>query len=264
MKITLRLYESGKNTGVFLAYVPSTNQSSSSDDAVLTILQGEELTATYIDPFDASEISTDLAGVDPFGRFFDSSTGELVDGVVVTIVDDATGEPAQVYGIDGVSEYPSTIVSGSTVTDEAGLVYELEPGQFVFPIMFAGTYRLVIEPPGSYTAPSLATASSVETLANAPFTIIDGSYLNAFDLDGTRDVNFDVPLDPTSSLAVTKSASSEVTAIGDFLEYKIEIENIGDATAPLFVYDMPPAGFRFQTGSANRDGAPIDDPTIQG
>jgi len=260
--IVLRLYESGPNTGEFFAYVPSTTISSPVDDAVLSISREFSLTATYQDPFDLTEISTDVAGVDPFGRLFDSVTGDLIDGAQVTIVDAVTGQPAQVFGIDGVSAYPSTITTGSQVTDASGFIYALGPGEFSFPIMFPGDYRLEIVSPGDYRVPSAATEQTVATLPNAPFIIVAASYLGTFILDGTGDVSFDVPLDPRSVLVVQKEASAQTGAIGDFIRYAVTVENTGTNSAFLAIHDELPKGFRYQAGSARRDGAPLADADI--
>lgn len=261
-EIILRLYESGPATGVFFGYFETSRNATPVGDSVLSIAQGEELVATYQDPFDASEISTDIAGVDPFGRVFDSVTGALIDGAEVTIVDAATGLPAEVFGIDGVSVYPSTITSGTTVTDESGLAYDLEPGEFVFPIMFPGDYRLVIVPPASYRAPSLADPADIALLPGGPFTIAPASFLDAFVLNGTGDVSFDVPLDPETDLTVTKSVSTQTAAIGDFVRYSIAVENNADTATLLNVIDQLPRGFRYQAGSAKRDGVTLDEPLI--
>lgn len=260
--ITLQLYETGTDTGAFFGYFLSDAGAVTPNDNTVTIGGGSDLTATYQDPFDLTEISTDVAGVDPFGRVFDSATGELLDGVTVTIVEADSGAPAQVFGIDGFSAYPSTVVTGSSVTDASGLLYDLEPGEFRFPIMFPGDYRVVIETPGSYIAPSTASAAAIAALPNGPFTIIDASFLGTFTLDGTGDVSFDIPLDPVSSLVITKEASAQTGAIGDFIRYEIDVENIGDSAATLSVRDEMPSGFRYQAGSARRDGASIADPAI--
>ena len=262
-EITLQLYESGPDTGAFFAYVRSSSSTSPINDNILAISSGEQLTATYQDPFDTTEISIDVAGVDPFGHLFDSTNGDLIDGAQVTIVDANTGAPAQVFGVDGISDYPSTLITGGEVTDESGFVYTLEPGQFLFPIMFPGTYRLVIEPPEGFTAPSTATADEISALpASDPFIITDASYLGSFIVDGTGDVTFDVPLDPSAELLVTKETSTQVGAIGDFVRYDIAIENIGESTAQLAVRDLLPEGFRYQRNSARRDGVTIAKPGI--
>ncbi|MEZ5896238.1 MAG: DUF11 domain-containing protein [Parvularculaceae bacterium] len=260
--VRLRLYESGPDTGEFFAYLSSTAGSVNRNDPILTVLKNQTLTARYQDPFDANEVSLDTAVVDPYGRLFDSLTGVLLDGAQITIVDDATGLPARVFGADGVSIFPSTITTGQPVADASGLVYYLGPGEFQFPIMFPGRYRLEIIPPAGYSAPSAEPASAFASLPNAPFTIIAASYGGAFDLPATGNISFDVPLDPQTDIVVQKAADSDNAAIGDFIRYRISVENNGAAPTPLTLSDRLPAGFRYQPGSARVDGARVPDPSI--
>ncbi len=260
--VLLRFYESGPDTGEFYAWIASAGGSPVVNDAMLTIAGGQRLTARYQDPFDATEISTDTAGVDPFGRLFDSLTGALLDGAIVTIVEDATGLPASVFGIDGVSAYPSTLVTGSTVTDAGGMTYPLSPGQFVFPIMAPGTYRLLVTPPSGYRGPSSVQPPAFNALANAPFTIIPASYGQPFLLDGTVNLEFDYPLDPSTDVLLTKSAGAATASAGDFVRYALRIENRGASDIPARIADILPPGFRYQQGSARADGAAIPDPAV--
>ena len=261
-EIVLCLFESGPDTGEFYAWLPSTRSTTPINDPMITVAKESQLTATYTDPFDATEVSVDTALVDPFGRLFDALTGDLVDGATVTIVDAATGEPAEVFGIDGFSPYPSTLVTGGTVTDESGFVYDLEPGQFLFPLMAPGTYRLIIEPPAPYIFPSIA--SDFEGLNNAPFTIQDGSYGLDFVVDGSGPVSFDVPLDSSAELLVRKNTSMGSAAVGDFVTYSVTIENRDTTTARVRLQDDLPLGFRFVEGSARLAGNEVDDPEIAG
>lgn len=260
--VTIRSYENAPDSGEFYGFILSTNAASPSDDPMLTISAGGQVTASYQDAVDLTDISNDVAAVDPAGRIFDSQTGALIDGAQISIVDANTGQPAVVYGIDGTSIYPSTISSGGTVTDASGLVYDLEPGEFLFPLMFPGDYRIVVDSPGDYSAPSRLTAVEAAILPNAPFIILGASYLQAFTLDGTGDVEFDIPLDPVSDFIVTKTASAEKAAIGDFLRYEISVENAGNDAASFLLHDFMPRGFRYQSGSARRDGAAMIDPIV--
>ena len=260
--VTLRLFESGPDTGDFFAWIASSSGTPVVNDATLAVAGGHGLTARYQDPFDATEVSTDTAGVDPFGRVFDSLTGALLDGAIVTIVDDATGLPASVLGIDGVSAYPSTVVTGSTVTDAGGLQYDLADGEFVFPIMAPGTYRLLVTPAAGYSGPSSAQPPAFDALSNAPFTIIPGSYGQSFLLDGSGDLQFDYPLDPSTDVVVTKSAGAGTASAGDFVRYQITVENRGATATPARIVDVLPAGLRFQAGSARADGQAIPAPTV--
>ena len=261
-EVVLRLYESGPDTGSFFGYVPSTPDSSQMLDSRLTTHGEAHLEARYVDAFDSTEISIDTALVDPFGRLFDSLTGELINGAEVTIVDAATGEVAMVYGLDGMSSYPSTIITGSVVTDESGAVYELEEGQFLFPLMVPGSYRLVIEPPAGYVFPSGLAAQDFASLANGPFEIIDGSYGLEFRVSATGPLHFDVPLDTTSGITITKQAGLQAAAIGDFVPYTLTVDNAHDSVLPVLVEDVLPFGLRYQAGSATIDNVPAADPKI--
>ncbi|MEO0465035.1 MAG: hypothetical protein AAF216_00720 [Pseudomonadota bacterium] len=256
--IVLRLYESGPDTGEFYAWVPSTGLQTPQNDAQLTAPKDTRLTARYVDVFDATEVSVDTALVDPFGRLFDSLTGELIDGAEVTIVEDVSGLPAAVFGIDGLSAYPSTLITGSTVTDAGGTVYDLEQGEFLFPLMAPGAYRLVITPPAEYTFPSGVAPGSFAALPNAPFEIIDGSYGAAFQVEATGPLNLDVPLDTTRGLTVFKRTSTRSASIGDFVSYTVTVENTESAAIPLIIEDYLPRGFRYQDGSARLDNVALD------
>jgi len=258
--IVLCLFESGPDTGEFYAWLPSTSAPSQVNDPVINVANEATLKATYVDPFDSTDVAVDTALVDPFGRVFDALTGDLVDGATVSIVDAATGEPAEVFGIDGFSPYPSTLVTGGTVTDASGFVYDLEPGQFLFPLMAPGSYRLIIEPPAPYIFPSIA--SDFDGLNNAPFTIQPGSYGLDFVVDGSGPVTFDVPLDSSAELLVSKSTSMGSAAIGDFVTYSVTVENRDTTTARVRLQDDLPPGFRFVEGSARLAGVEVDNPEI--
>lgn len=259
---TLRLYESGPNTGEFFGYILSSPLASAPNDPVLTTPERANLTATYIDRFDETEVSIDTALIDPFGRLFDSITGDLVDGAVVTIVDAVTGEPADVFGLDGVSSYPSTLVTGGSVTDEGGFTYDLAPGEFLFPLMRPGDYRLLIEPPEDYQFPSVLLAEDFENLDNAPFEIIEGSYGGVFTVDTSGPLNFDVPLDAIRELVVLKTTDQTTAAIGDFVRYQIAVENRGELSARAVIQDTLPVAFRYRHGTARQDGHGLSDPDI--
>jgi len=192
--IVLRLFESGPDTGEFFAYIPSSRDLTPVNDATLSVPDQESLTATYVDMFDSTEVSIDTAVIEPFGRVFDSGTGEPVDGAQVTIIDVATGLPATVLGLDGASISPSTIASGGTAVDSGGMAYPLDSGEFLFPVLPPGSYRLQVEPPAGYVFASSFPAEFFETLAGGPFTIVDGSFGNPFAQAVLGPLNFDVPL----------------------------------------------------------------------
>src|SRR3546814_14449830 len=76
----------------------------------------------------------------------------------------STGQPAEVFGDDGVSAYPSSVVTGQSVTDAGGTTYDFPPGDYRFPFVAPGTYRLVVEPPAPFTAPSKSIPSDLAGL----------------------------------------------------------------------------------------------------
>ena len=86
---------------------------------------------------DFSLASTFSQLIDPAGYVFDSQTGALIDGAIVTLVD-GTGRPADVFGDDGVSRYPSTVTSGSSAIDASGRRYDFSAGNYRFPLVAAG------------------------------------------------------------------------------------------------------------------------------
>ena len=232
------------------------------NDNTLTAPANTNLTATYVDVFDSTEVSVDTALVDPLSRVFDSLTGELINGALVTIIDMSTGQPATVYGVDGVSIYPSTVTSGSMASDSARLQYPQGTGEFVFPLLMPGTYRLIVGPPAQYVYPSSVPETGFSGLQNAPYTIEEGSYAREFTLSEVGSPSFDVPLDPVAELVLTKETLSDEAAPGDFVGYRIQIDNRDQAPAPVRVIDELPAGFRYEPKSARINGEAIDEPII--
>lgn len=260
--IVLQLFESGPDTGEFFAFIPSSRDETPVNDGVLSLPGTENLTATYVDAFDETEISVDTAIVEPFGRVFDSGTGDPVDGAIVTIIDTTTGLPAEVYGVDGASSFPSTVTSGQTATDSSGLQYPLEPGEFLFPFLLPGTYELQVEPPAGYVFASSFGESFFETLSGGPFTIISGSFGDAFTQTAFGPLNFDVPLDAVGELLVLKEVNVQVAAAGDSVGYTVRIENRDVVPLFLQVRDILPRGFRYRAGTARLDGVSLTDPEI--
>lgn len=261
-EIVLQLFESGPDTGEFFAYIPSTALETPINDAVLSTPNSTQLTATYEDSFDSTDVSIDTAIIDPFSRVFDGITGDLLDNVEVTIIDLATGAPANVLGVDGVSSFPSTIVTGSTPVDSSGLQYPLGDGEFVFPVLEPGNYELQLVTPEGYIFASILSVEDFAGLTNAPFRIIPGSFGQTFTVDELGPFNFDVPLDGVGELIVTKEASTQVSAVGDFVNYTVRIENRSDSASVLRIQDTLPRGFRYRADTARINGVRIPDPAI--
>ena len=262
-EIVLRLYESGPDTGEFWAYVPTVRDATPKNDNRLTTASETRLTATYEDSFDATEVSVDTALVDPHCRVFNALTGDLVDGVQVTIMDAATGLPAQVLGVDGVSTYPAIVTTGENTSDSSGYEYEIRAGEFKFPILSPGEYYLELDTPEQFKFSSVYQPSQFTTLTNAPYTIEDaGSYGKSFVQPALGPMHFDMPIDPETDIVLKKSASPTIADVGDFIRYTVSVQNSGRAASTVRLHDIAPQGFRYLNGSSRLRGMKIADPAV--
>lgn len=268
-KEVVRLTETGPNTGVFAGYIQSniqdTNSTSSSYDGKITVTSGSNIIATFTDNVYGAS-TTSSAVVDPFGIVFNSLTGKPIDGAVITLIDVATGQPATVLGDDGVSKFPSAVTSGTSPTDASGRRYDLTPGQFRFPFVGPGTYRLQVTPPAGFAATSTVPFATLQALPGGPFTLLDpGSLGGPFVINPGPAMHLDIPLDPlNTALWLQKSAGADTVAVGDFLPYELDLQNNDAAAAALSVTitDTLPLGFRYRKGSTKLNGLVAPDPAI--
>jgi uncharacterized repeat protein (TIGR01451 family) len=261
----LRLTETGPNTGVFAGYIQSSDRPGAPYDGLLEVSAAGTVQARYVDLFDGSDTTTTATLFDPFGVVFDSRTGLPVDGAVVTLVNANTGEPATVYGDNGISLYPSTLTSGGTATDSDGNVYDFEPGAYRFPFVAPGNYRLELTSPDGYVAPSAVSDSDLQDLPGAPYALEIGSRSEAFPLNPGPALRIDIPVDPVEAgaLWLRKTAGKSRVAAGDFLPYRVEMENPNEGMVTgITLTDRLPVGFRYRSGSARLDGNRIADPGI--
>jgi uncharacterized repeat protein (TIGR01451 family) len=203
--------------------------------------------------------------VDPFGVVFDSETGEAVGGARVTLVDAATGAPATVFAQDGVTPWPSSVVSGRPITDGAGRTVSMGPGEFWFPLTAMGTYRLRVEPPEPYTAPSRVPPEVLARLARPDgrgFVINEGSFGGAFTLDDPEPFEIDVPLDrPSLDLALGKTASRASAAPGDVVFYTLTLRNLDPTRVKraVTISDTPSRWLRLRPDSVKVNGEEVPD-----
>lgn len=199
--------------------------------------------------------------VDPAGVAFDSEDGTPVSGARVTMLDAVTGLPAVVYAADGKTRYPSSIVTGQTVTDGAGQTYALPPGEYRFPQANAGRYRLKVEAPAPYVAPSSLTPIQFATLlrpGGQPFVVNGASYGEVFTLSGPAEVRIDIPLDrPPVAINLTKTASRGVASPGDRVVYTITARNPDTTHAKrgVILTDILPTVMRLRPDTIRVDGA---------
>ncbi len=262
---TLQLTETGPDTGVFTGYVPLGGGVVTPGDCVLQGAPKTTVSVSYTDPADGNDSAQASAQLDPVQRVFESRTGDLVDGSTIELVDAVTGLPATVYGNDGVAQFPSAVVSGGTVTDSAGTNYVFGPGEYRFPVVPDGDYRLVVTPPPAYAAPSSAAIVDLQNLPGAPFALTPASFGASFNKSGGVSVGIDIPVDPlASSLFLQKRTLTAVAAPGDFVRYELAVENaVGPGNADdVTIIDQLPNGVRFIAGSVRVNDAQAADPVI--
>ncbi len=259
--VQLRLTESDVNTGVFTGFVSLSSASPVAANCVLETSVNSAIEVVYVDPLDAGDSSQAVASINPLNIVFDSTTGEIVDGALITLVDVASGQPATVYGNDGVSAYPSTVRSGEAATDASGLRYAVPPGGYNFPVVPAGTYRLVVVAPEGFLAPSGRTSAEIASLPGS-FTIEDGSFALPFTLVVAGPTTFDIPVDPFSGgLFLSKSTQSRIASPGDFIQYVLRVENTAELTPALNVQisDDLPVGFLLVDDSIRVNDVPVSE-----
>ncbi len=262
---TVQLYETGPDTGVFTGYIPSARGAVSSGDCVLQGSIDSNVRVSYTDSADVLDSAQAVANLDPVSIIFESRTGTPVDGIQVEIVDDVTGLPATVYGNDGFSLFPSNIVAGSTVTDASGAAYTFGAGEYRFPVVPDGSYRLVVTPPTAYIAPSTSSIAVLQSLPGAPYALGPASFGAVIVQSGPEPFDIDLPIDPqATALFLQKRTLTTIAAPGDFVRYELVLENTSNAgvATNLVITDQLPPGVRFVTGSVSIDGVRTSDPVI--
>ena len=264
----LKLTETGPSTGVFTGYIqtiPKIIAAPVSYDGKLTVTDSSTITARYQDSLYLTHIVTAAAIVDPTGRVFESITGLPVDGATVTLVNAATGNPATVIGDDGVSAFPATVTTGSTVSDTSGRRYDFVPGGYRFPLIAPGAYRLVVTPPQGYKGPSTVADGALQSLAGAPYSLSSASRGETFTVNPGPILHIDIPLDPVlKGLWMEKSAGKSSAAVGDFVPFRMRVSNLDATHAAIgvVVTDQLPHGMRYQPGSLRMGGVAAGDPVI--
>ncbi|WP_114520506.1 DUF11 domain-containing protein [Altererythrobacter sp. ZODW24] len=265
----MQVFETGANTGVFIGAIPTlrTPPAVVQGDCRLSVADGQTVTieASVSGQPGVIATATVMLLADPFGVVFDSETGEPVSGAQVTLVDAVTGLPATVFAEDGVTPWPSTVISGQPITDAAGNTYPIGAGEYWFPLTTFGQYRIEITPPAPYSAPSVVTPEEVANLRRPDgrtFDISDASYGGTFDLISLIPVQIDIPVDrPAIGVSITKSVSRPNALPGDAVFYTISIRNPDTAAAKrdVTVVDTPSQWLRLRKNSIRIDGVAADE-----
>lgn len=263
------LYETAPDSGRFLGAIQVTRWTSQSrsNDCHLDVNPNDTVMIA-IRPVDGSRpIAAASANIlaDPFGVVFDSNDGQPVNGARVSVVDAVTGRPVPVFADDGVTPWPSSVVTGRSVTDAAGTVYPMGAGEYRFPLMAYGTYRLVVDPPAPYTAPSTASPAALAALNRIDgeaFEIIPASYGNIFEINSPVALRVDIPVDrPDLPLSLTKTASVAQAVPGEVVFFTINLSNVDTAGSArdITVTDTPSPWLRLRRDSVMIDGAAAGD-----
>ena len=269
---TVTIWETGEDTGEFVGAIRTTRAPPEpvQGDCVLSVHAEEDISVEYR-RHDGTPIVVAVVALlaDPYGFVFDSQTGLPVNGAIVTLIDVATGQPAKVFADDGVTPWPSTVISGQPVTDGSGTVYAMEPGEYRFPLAAFGNYRLQVDPPTPYSAPSEATASELAALSRpdgTPFVIVAGSFGGLVPLSSMEPVRVDIPLDrPIIAVSLSKSASRAQALPGDAVFYTITIQNLDSLGAKYDVVleDTPSEWLRLRRDTIRVDGeAPTENVAV--
>ncbi len=248
------LTETAPDSGIFAGAVPAEDKSRTEvSPCDPRAGRGSRLSISFSED-DYSYSSTAWVLVDPAGYVFDSQTGTLVDGAEISLFTDDE-QPAEVYGDDGISRYPSILISGSGATDASGRKYKFSNGNYRFPLVAQGRYHIHIKPPTGYSAPSTRPREELAKLKDPrgqPFIINDASFGDHFVIEDENPFYTDIPMDRQgeTKLLLTKTASVREASPGDFIQYRVSIANRGDAVAnAIHVTDLLPQGLRYERGS---------------
>jgi len=262
---TLRIAETGVNTGIFVGYIQTRATAVAAGNCVLEVERNAQIDTRYVDATDSNDTSSASALVDPYGLIFDSRTGTPINSARVRLINATTGLPATVVGDDGVSSYPSEMLTGSPVTDAGGTVYTLPAGVFRFPLVAPGNYRLEVDAPAGHAFPSTLSIADLGSTPGGPYRLSAGSFGAPFAADTPPAVAVDVPLDAAATqLFVQKTTTTTVAAIGDFVQYQLSVENTSSnaPVASLRTVDQLPLGARYRAGSTRIRAAVAPDPEI--
>lgn len=229
----LTVFETGPDTGQFVGAIATRRDTPGqpADDCRLSVTPGGMITlALGSNPSGSAVLTRDAVILaDPFGIVFDSETGDPVSGARVSLRDADSGTLAQVFAEDGVTGWPATVISGAPITDSAGNTYPMDPGRYWFPLTALGRYRLEIEPPAPYAAPSAVSAAQLAQLPRPDggnFAISDASFGGAFTLASVVPVEVDIPVDRDgAAVGLAMTVSRPRVQPGDVVLYGLTVTN---------------------------------------
>ena len=263
----LTIFETGANTGIFMGAIATVDipPVPVTGDCRVSVKAGDAVTIEHVDPVLQEKLQITIKVLaDPFGIIFDSETGAPIDGATVTLVDAVTGTQAKVFAIDGVTPWPSTVISGKPVIDGNGGVHSMTPGEYRFPLTALGSYRIVVAPPAPYVAPSKATASELSALRRADgqsLEIVPASFGQSLTLASLAPVRVDIPVDrPGLPVGLSLQASRKTAVAGDQVVYTVQVTNTEQSRIKrdVSLTVQAAAALRIRPGSVAFDGVQSD------
>jgi hypothetical protein len=252
------LVETDPASGVFLGGIATTGAATQAGDNRLSTVAGSRIEARYADPISPErDLSATVNVVAPglYGYVFDAQTDAPLDGVEITLIDMATGEPAQVFGNGTGAHYPATIRSGNDVTDTSGNRYELAQGEYRFPHVQPGTYRFAAETGNGYVIPSQSPLAGGMSMQGQGFRITIGSMLDPFTVPESGELRIDIPAERASGVAVTRRASTDRAETGDFVNFSVDIHP--GIASTIDITDTLGPGLRMRPNTLRLNGAAV-------
>lgn len=264
--------ETGPSTGVFVGSIRSSFADSAREaDCRILTKPGDKLivTAARVDSPDAPLVRATVdVSLDPVGYVFDSAKGTPLDGVKVSLVDAVTGKPARVYAEDGTTPWPSTVISGESIVDAGGVPHSSKRGEYRFPVIPTGLYKLIIEPPSPLVAPSVVPLGSLATFKRSdgtPVFLSEASFGRTFEVKGIEGLQVDIPVDqPAGSVSIDMSSSKANALPGDLVMFTVNLRNQSQLPASLVkLVNTPSSQFRFRPDTVRIDGKKPGEGVIQ-
>ncbi|MFT6190160.1 MAG: putative repeat protein (TIGR01451 family), partial [Oleispira sp.] len=256
----LVLHETTNDSGEFIGIIQTTaTESASANSCDLALTPESQVSINYQDSQDAEDSQSKTLSFDPYSRVFNAYTGELIDGITVRLIDNSNGLPATVYGDDGTSTFPNTIVSGGQAQDSSGKSYNFPTGGYRFPYIENGDYRIEVDTSIAYIFPSETDDQVIQTLPTAPYRLNNASRGFAASSQNLL-LNVDIPLDPQSDrILLDKSSTLTTAGIGDFVPFEISMTNIEYDVSNIKLIDTLPVGLSYVEGSLRVNKAAYSD-----
>lgn len=252
---TITLTETGANTGIFTASIPSDTGAVASEDGTLQVAYGDTITATYNDAVDAdgniNQTRTDTCAV-AGGGFTGTleSTPSIIPGDTVTL----TLTDADLNTNSGSIETVQ-LTTTNTVTGETELLTYTETGPDT------GVFVATV---------NTAYGTTAGTNDDGTFNVKRGDTLSTTYNDALTATGGAATVTATTTVVqplftITKAVDKTSADPGEILTYTLTYENIGDGNAKdVYFIDTIPENTTYVIGSAAGAGTTIQFQHVNG